>query len=91
MDQFWTSHDPREGIRWFEELLQPARQYPEPALRAHAFRGYGSCAYIAGDTELGEALWEQSLALFDELDDPHVDGRALSGVRSETARPDRHR
>jgi len=83
MDQFWTSHDPREGIRWFEELLQPARQYPEPALRAHAFRGYGSCAYIAGDTELGEALWEQSLALFDELDDPH--GRAVLLHRLGTA------
>jgi hypothetical protein len=69
LDQFWTTHDPAEGQRWFEALLaEPSPDIP-PELRAHALRGYGSSAEIAGSRELAERLWAESLGLFDALGD----------------------
>ncbi|HEX9351356.1 MAG TPA: adenylate/guanylate cyclase domain-containing protein [Gaiellaceae bacterium] len=76
MDMFWTAHDPREGIRWFGTLLEHQdADSVAPELRAHALRGYGSSFALAGDNEAAERLWEQSLAVFDQLDDEH--GRAV--------------
>jgi predicted ATPase/DNA-binding SARP family transcriptional activator len=76
MDQFWTTHDPGEGIRWYAELFdRPRREGVTPELRAHALRGYGSSFALAGDGEAAERLWKQSLALFEELGDEH--GRAV--------------
>jgi predicted ATPase/DNA-binding SARP family transcriptional activator len=76
MDQFWTSHaGAREGIRWFEALLEhPGAKAIPPNLRAHALRGYGSCFAIAGDIDAAARFWKQSLALFEQLGDEH--GRA---------------
>jgi predicted ATPase len=74
MDQFWAL-DPREGIRWFDALLEhPGAKAIAPELRAHALRGHGSTLGIAGETDAAERLWKQSLALFEELGDEH--GRA---------------
>jgi predicted ATPase/DNA-binding SARP family transcriptional activator len=76
MDMFWTANDPREGIRWFATILEhPGAKAIPPDLRAHALRGYGSSLTLAGDGDAGESLWEQSLALFEELEDEH--GRAV--------------
>jgi len=76
MDMFWTANDPREGIRWFATVLEhPGAKAIAPELRAHALRGYGSSLTLAGDGDAGESLWEQSLALFEELGDEH--GRAV--------------
>ena len=76
MDQFWTANDPGEGIRWFAAFLEhPAAKAIPPDLRAHALRGYGSSFALAGDGDAAEPLWEQSLALFEELGDEH--GRAV--------------
>ena len=44
-------------------------------IRAHALRACGSATDIAGDDEAALRLYEQSLALFDELGDEH--GRAV--------------
>ncbi|MGQ0549297.1 MAG: ATP-binding protein [Armatimonadota bacterium] len=76
MDMFWTTQDPREGVRWFAALLEhPGAEDVAPDLRAHALRGYGSSCGIAGDNDAAERLWEQSLALFEQLGDEH--GRAV--------------
>src|ERR1700737_1751565 len=72
MDMFWTAHDPREGIRWFAALLEhPTAEAVAPDVRAHALRGYGSNFAISGDNEAAGRLWEQSLALFEQLGDEH--------------------
>jgi tetratricopeptide (TPR) repeat protein len=73
MDMFWTANDPREGIRWFAALLEhPGADAVAPELRAHALRGYGSSFALAGNDDAGERLWEQSLAIFEELGDEHA-------------------
>lgn len=70
MDQFWTNHDPREGMRWFAALLEhPEVESVALDLRAHALRGYGASADIAGEAEAAGSLYEQSLALFEKLGD----------------------
>jgi predicted ATPase/class 3 adenylate cyclase len=75
MDMFWTAHDPREGIRWFAALLgHRGAEGVALELRARALRGYGSGFALSGDHEAAERLWEQSLALFEQLGDEH--GRA---------------
>jgi predicted ATPase len=75
MDMFWTAHDPREGIRWFAALLEHrGAEGVALELRARALRGYGSGFALSGDHEAAERLWEQSLALFEQLGDEH--GRA---------------
>src|SRR5207253_11293999 len=76
MDMFWTANDPREGIRWLAALLEHrGAEAVAPELRAHALRGYGSSFAISCDNDAAERLWEQSLALFEELGDEH--GRAV--------------
>lgn len=70
MDSFWVAHDPREGMRWFGALLAcPEAETVAPELRAHALRAYGGSADIAGQDEAAERLYEQSLALFEQLGD----------------------
>jgi len=72
MDMFWTSHDPREGMRWLGALLSyPQQESVPPALRAHALRSYGSSTQIAGDEATAERLWEESLDSFGRLHDEH--------------------
>jgi hypothetical protein len=65
MERYWVTHDPHEGMRWFEALLgsAPAERL-DPAVRANALRAYGSATDIAGDADDARELWEQSLALF---------------------------
>jgi predicted ATPase len=76
LEQFWVTHDPREGMRWFSSLLEhPEATSSPPDIRAHALRSYGSSVHIAGHPEQAEKVWEQSLALFDQLADEH--GRAV--------------
>jgi predicted ATPase/class 3 adenylate cyclase len=76
VEQFWVTHDPSEGMRWFGALLErPEAETVHPDLRAHALRAYGSSRFIGGHAEAAERLWEQSLALFEQLDDEH--GRAV--------------
>ena len=76
MEQFWVVNDPEEGTRWFAELFgRPDAGAVAPELRAQAYRAYGSATDIAGDFELALRLYEQSLALHDELGDEH--GRAV--------------
>jgi len=74
-DLFWVTDDPREGMRWFEALLeQREAEGVAPHLRAHALRAFGSSTDIAGEDEAAARRYERSLALFEQLGDGH--GRA---------------
>jgi predicted ATPase/DNA-binding SARP family transcriptional activator len=70
LERYWATHDPREGMRWFEAMLESADSgQVAPAVRANALRAYGGAADIAGEDDLAERLWERSLRLFEELRD----------------------
>jgi predicted ATPase len=76
MERYWVTHDPREGMRWFGALLSHASASDvDPAVRAGALRAYGGATDIAGGAEEARKLWEQSLALYEEMGDEH--GRAV--------------
>src|SRR5436190_8728031 len=76
MERYWVTHDPGEGMRWFGALLShPDAAAVDPALRAEALRAYGSATDIAGNDEAARRLYEQSLALFEQLGDER--GRAV--------------
>jgi predicted ATPase len=76
IENFWVTHDPEEAMRWFAALLgHPGAGAVPPEVRAPALRAYGSAAYISGQAERAMLLWEQSLALFEQLED--VLGRAV--------------
>jgi predicted ATPase len=76
LEQFWVSIDPSEGVRWFRALLEhEGAETVSPAVRAHALRALGSSTHIGGDLPEAGRLWEQSLGLFEDLDDDH--GRAV--------------
>jgi predicted ATPase/class 3 adenylate cyclase len=75
-DWFWGNQDPNEGMRWFRRLFEhPEAEAVAPETRAYALCCYGGSTGISGDFEGAEPLWEQSLALFDQLGDEH--GRAV--------------
>jgi predicted ATPase/DNA-binding SARP family transcriptional activator len=70
MDGFWVAHDPREGMRWFGELLAlPEAEAAPPELRAHALRAYGGSTDMEGDDEAARRLYERSFELFEQLGD----------------------
>jgi predicted ATPase/class 3 adenylate cyclase len=76
IENFWVTHDPEEAMRWFAALLEhPGARAVPPEVRAPALRAYGSAAYISGHAERAMRLWEQSLALFEQLG--NVLGRAV--------------
>jgi predicted ATPase/DNA-binding SARP family transcriptional activator len=76
MERFWVTRDPHEGMRWFAALLaRPQAQGVAAAVRADALRAYGSATDIAGHDAAAERLYEQSLALFEQLGDES--GRAV--------------
>jgi tetratricopeptide (TPR) repeat protein len=63
-------------MRWFAALLDhPGAGALTPEVRAPALRAYGSALYISGQAEPATRLWEQSLALFEQLGD--LLGRAV--------------
>jgi predicted ATPase len=68
LDGFWAVMAPTEGMRRLEALLQRA---PNAALavRARAFRAYGSSANPAGDDEKAERAYEQSLDAYRKIGD----------------------
>jgi predicted ATPase/class 3 adenylate cyclase len=68
LENFWVTTDPLEGMHWFETLLARAEDVPRQ-LRARAIRCYGGSTTMAGKGELGERLYEQSLAELRALGD----------------------
>ncbi len=64
----WVAHDPAEGARRVERLLEGAMHAPAE-LRARALRLHGGTAFLAGDREAAARSYEESLALFARLGD----------------------
>jgi predicted ATPase/DNA-binding SARP family transcriptional activator len=72
----WTINNPREGLQWFERMLEtPDADAVAPEFRAEALLQYGSMADLAGEDDRAETLYAQSLSLFEQLGDEH--GRAV--------------
>jgi predicted ATPase/class 3 adenylate cyclase len=75
-DWFWTMEDANEGTRWFQSLLDhPEAETVAPHLHADALRSYGAYLYLCGDLKRGERAVEQSLAIYDRVEDEY--GRAV--------------
>jgi hypothetical protein len=68
LEQHWVSHNPAEGKRYLEALLATAREIPVP-MRARALRCLGGSTELLGQVERAAAHYEESLALYTELDD----------------------
>jgi predicted ATPase len=68
LEMFWTVRSPEEGVRWLSDLLSRGDDLPIE-LRAHAHRVLGSAGNPAGEDELAEQAYRESLGLFRELDD----------------------
>jgi tetratricopeptide (TPR) repeat protein len=70
LEQFWVLGYTDEGMRWFSAFLERADDAPQ-LLRARALRSFGSSAHFAGEFDLAERLWEESLAIYEALGDEH--------------------
>ena len=68
LEMLWVYTNPAEAVRWIESLLEEADDVP-PKLRADALSVCGSTANPAGDDVLAEAMYEQSLAIYEAIDD----------------------
>ncbi|HET8651457.1 MAG TPA: adenylate/guanylate cyclase domain-containing protein [Gaiellaceae bacterium] len=68
VEQFWVSEGPDEGARRFETLLAGMTDVPV-ALHARALRCHGGSLTLAGRFEEAKPLYEESLVLFEGLDD----------------------
>ena len=68
-----------EGRAWLELALVSNPGAPAP-LHAHALRGVGSLARQHGDYQQARAMHEQSLALFQEIEDKLGIGRELDAL-----------
>jgi predicted ATPase/DNA-binding SARP family transcriptional activator len=72
----WAMTDPREGLRWFERVLEILdADAVAPEIRAEALLQYGAMADLAGENDRAATLYAQSLSLFEQLGDEH--GRAV--------------
>jgi predicted ATPase len=70
LEQLWVVVDPTEGVRWFARLFgHDAAASLTPILRAQALRAQGSSLHIAGRPDLAEEVWNESLAIYEALDD----------------------
>ena len=78
LDMFWVVTDPSEGLRWFAALLDRATVAP-PELRARALYVYATQAQPAGDEDLAQRLYQESLDAYRQLGDDR--GAALALVR----------
>ncbi|MDP9303468.1 MAG: hypothetical protein M3O92_03070 [Actinomycetota bacterium] len=70
LEQFWVLGYTTEATRWFSAFLERADAAP-PLLRARALRSFGSSASFAGEFDLAERLWKESLAEYEQLGDEH--------------------
>ena len=76
LEQFWVLGYTEEGMRWYSAFLERADDAPA-LLRARALRCFGSSAHFAGEFDLAERVWEQSLAEHERLGNDHGIGVML--------------
>ncbi|MBV9310122.1 MAG: tetratricopeptide repeat protein [Solirubrobacterales bacterium] len=68
LENFWVTVNPEEGMQLFRRLLE-AGGGVAPPLRARALRAFGGSTQAAGNLEVAQRLYEQSLAIYRELHD----------------------
>jgi tetratricopeptide (TPR) repeat protein len=67
---FWVVRDRcNEGLQWVERALASS-EHVSLTLRAHACYAAGALAYCQGQHQRGRELWEESLVMYQELNDP---------------------
>jgi predicted ATPase/class 3 adenylate cyclase len=68
LENFWVTHDPREGVRWFETFLERAEGVELP-LRARALLDLSGSADWSGEEKKARAAIEEALELFRQAGD----------------------
>ncbi len=81
---WWVRGHLAEGRGWLGAALVRGRNAP-PELRARALHAAGSLATRQGDYESAGALFEESLALWEELDDAAGTARSLLSLGTVAA------
>jgi predicted ATPase/DNA-binding SARP family transcriptional activator len=81
---WWVRGYLAEGRGWLDAALARGRNAP-PELRASALHAAGSLATRQGDYEAAAALFEESLALSEELDDSAGTARSLLSLGTVAA------
>jgi predicted ATPase/DNA-binding SARP family transcriptional activator len=81
---WWVRGHLAEGRGWLHEALTRGRSAP-PELRARALHAAGSLATRQGDYEAAAALFEESLAIWEELDDAAGTARSLLSIGTVAA------
>ena len=81
---WWVRGHLAEGRGWLGAALVRGRNAP-PELRARALHAAGSLATRQGDYESASALFEESLALWEELDDAAGTARSLLSLGTVAA------
>ncbi|HEV2130120.1 MAG TPA: tetratricopeptide repeat protein, partial [Longimicrobiaceae bacterium] len=77
--RFWSARGHyREGRRWLAEVL--AAEGLSPRTRAKALLGAGVLAWRQGERDAAQPLFEESLALWDELGEARGIARTLNGL-----------
>jgi predicted ATPase/DNA-binding SARP family transcriptional activator len=81
---WWVRGYLAEGRGWLDEALVRGRTAP-PELRARALHAAGSLATRQGDYEAAAGLFEESLAMWEELDDSAGTARSLLSLGTVAA------
>jgi predicted ATPase/DNA-binding SARP family transcriptional activator len=81
---WWVRGYLAEGRGWLHEALTRGRS-AAPELRARALHAAGSLATRQGDYEAAPALFEESLAIWEELDDAAGTARSLLSMGTVAA------
>ena len=81
---WWVRGYLAEGRGWLHEALTRGRS-AAPELRARALHAAGSLATRQGDYEAAAALFEESLAIWEELDDAAGTARSLLSMGTVAA------
>jgi predicted ATPase/class 3 adenylate cyclase len=68
LENFWVGHDPAEGMRRFEALLERA-EVIDTTLHARALRDYGGVSQMGGAHEQARRAYEQGRELFSAAGD----------------------
>jgi predicted ATPase len=68
LENFWLSHSPHDGVRWFDSLVEAAGELP-PSLAALVVRCRAGALVMAGQRERGLDDYREGLELYRSLGD----------------------
>jgi predicted ATPase/class 3 adenylate cyclase len=70
LENFWISHSPHDALRWFDELVEHARDLPED-LWAFVPRFRGNVLIVTGERDRGIDAYRTSLERYRAIGDQH--------------------